>query len=419
MRVGWAARLLLAVFVLVVWSTVGFASKVVYFYNWYGSDSSEQVFLDLIEEFRELHPEIELELIRGGSVSDRGAADRLLSMIAAGTPPDVLHFERSTVIEYAAKGLLRPLEREFGTLEGEFVPGALQEVTYRGSVYGIPWGTDIRGLFWNKADFDEAGLDPQRGPASIEELDDMAQKLTRANSEGGYDRIGFVPWLGNWYSVGWLYTWGGDIFDPDNVKPRVNTPNHVRGFEWIQDYGQRYPHDVVSSMISGTTDTTFYGRKISMLPSWNGFVNLVRQADPTLEVWAGEVPHPAEGTNGTWMGGYTHVIPASARNVEGAITLLKFLTSKEAEVAWYRHTGSLPTRWSALAEIADELSPTDAILVQQTDVAWGRPPLWHPPFLTAVNAAQLSVARLEASPKDALDEAQRQLEITFREILGE
>lgn len=410
---------LLVLFLLVgVGSPGAAADRVVYFYNWYGSDPQEPVFQRLIAEFREAYPNIELELVRGGSVGGQSPTDRLISMIAAGNPPDVLNFERSIVTEFAAKGILRPLDHDLGSLADEYVPGALQEVIYRGETYGVPWGTDIRGLFWNKADFAEGGLDAELAPATMEELDAMAGRLTRTDGDGKFTKIGFVPWLGNWYGVGWLYTFGGAIFDAENVKPQVNTANHVRAMEWIQEYGQRFPYDVVAAAISGKSGNTFYDRTVSMLPNWNGYANLVQMADPTIEYWAGEMPHPPYGQNGTWMGGYSHVMLSSARNPQGGVTLLKWVSRPEAEVDLFRTTGSLPTRWSALAEIGDELSPTDAILVQQIDVAWGRPPLWFPPFLNGVQDAMTRVARLQTSPQDALDEAQRKLEIDFAEILG-
>lgn len=396
------------------------AGKVVYYYNWYGNDSQEDAYLSIIEKFREAHPEIELELIRGGTVSGSSPTDRLIAMIAAGTTPDIVHFERSIAPEFAARGLLHALPSDLASMvETEYVPGATQEVVFKGSVYGVPFGTDIRGLFWNTSDFSEAGLDPERGPATMEELDEMAATLTRTDADGNFSKLGFIPWLGNWYGVGWLYTFGGDIYDAENVQPRVNTPNHIKGYEWIQEYGERYPYDVVAAAISGKSANDFYGRTVSMMAHWNGFANLIKMADPSLEFNAAELPHPSYGHNGTWLGGQSHVIPAAAKNKEDALTFLRWLSRGEAEIELFRHVGSLPTRWSALGEINDDLSSTDAILVQQTDVGWGRPPLWYPPFYIKTRDAMLKVARLEASPKEALDEAQRLLEIDFAEILGE
>ena len=393
--------------------------QVVLFYNWYGSEGFDELTLALVDEFERIHPEIDVELVRGGTVDGRSPNDRLLAAVAAGTAPDVVHFERSIVIEFAAKGLLTPLGRLIPGVEEAFIPGAVQEVVYKGEVYGIPSGTDIRGLFWNQADFASAGLDEARGPASMDELDALAAKLTRANAEGGFDKVGFVPWLGNWYAVGWLYTFGGDIYDAENNRPRVNTENHVRAFEWIREYGQRFPYDVVTAAISGKSPNTFYNQTVSMIAHWNGWANLVRQADPNISFWVGEVPHPAYGTNGTWLGGQAYVIPSAARNLTDAVSLLNWLTREEVEVELYREGTRIPTRWTALERIRDELAPTDALLLAQADVAWGRPPLWFPPFYNRTTEAMVKVARLEEAPPAALDEAQRLLEIEFAEILGD
>lgn len=417
---GAATALVLAVAIMMLTGLSQAAKReVTFFYNWYGSDGFDDLSLKLVDEFEAAHPDIDVKLVRGGTVNGQSPTDRLVALIAAGTPPDVVHFERSIVTEWAAKGLLLPLEHYLPSIEEKFIPGAMQEVLYKGSVYGVPWGTDIRGLFWNKADFEASGFDAEQGPATMSDLDSMAAKLTRPDGEGGFSKVGFVPWIGNWYAVGWLYTFGGDIFDAEKIRPRVNTPNHIRGFDWIQEYGQRYPYDVVGAALKGKSYTTFYDRSVSMMAHWNGFGNLVKKADPNLEFWAGELPHPAYGTNGTWLGGQAYVVPKASKNPDDAVTLLKWLTRKEVEVELYRVGTRIPTRWSALAEIQDDLTPTDAILLKQSDVAWGRPPLWYPPFYTKTAEAMRKVARLEASPKDALDEAQRLLEIDFKEILGE
>ncbi len=411
--------LLIAALVTLLAPVTAHAGKVVYLYNWYGQpDAWEALFLELVAEFEEAHPEIDIELIRGGTLEGRSVTDRLISLIAAGTPPDLIEIERSQIVELAAKGVLQPIDRFVGAVDEEFIPAAMREVMYQGSTYGIPWGTDIRGLFWNQADFAAAGYDAETGPATIEEFDAMSARFSQMDGEGDFTHLGFIPWIGNWYATSWLYTFGGEVFDYASMQPMVNTPNHIRGFEWIQEYAVRYPYNAVTAFLDGKSPATLYDRGVTMIAHWNGFAQTVKQMDPGLELGVGEVPHPPYGTNGTHSGGYAHVITHSARNPDEAAILLEWLASKEAEVRLYRATGSLPTRRSAIAEILDELSPTDAILVKQMDVAWGRPPLEYPPFYTKTTEALLKVARLEASPKEALDEAQRLLEIDYVQILG-
>lgn len=47
------------------------------------------------------------------------------------------------------------------------------------TLYALPWDTDARVIYYNKEHFREAGLDPEKPPRTIEELDEYADKLTK------------------------------------------------------------------------------------------------------------------------------------------------------------------------------------------------------------------------------------------------
>ncbi len=393
------------------------ATKLVYQYNWDGSATLDEGFMALIEQFKKEHPEIDLEIVRGGG-ADR--VDKLAVAVAAGTVPDVVNFERSIAIEWANKGLLQPVDRIVSPEllnEEVWMPGAYSELFYNGRLYGVPFDTGIRGLFWNKDMVAEGGFDPGRAPATMAELDDMAQKLTRMDGEGAYTQVGFIPWLGNWYGVGWLYTFGGDIYDPTTHQPVVNSPDHIRAFEWIQSYGQRYPHAQVSA--SGINTNSFLQGKMALVAHANILLEQIARAEGEINYGIGEVPHPDYGQNGTWMGGYAHVVPTGARNLEGAKVLLEWLAKQENQANWWRWAKRFPTHMGAIQAVRDEMDEEHAILAQQTDVAFGRPPLWFPPMYRTTTDAMIRVARLEQDPKTALDEAQRALEIDFAAVFGE
>jgi len=52
----------------------------------------------------------------------------------------------------------------------------LGQCKYQGYYYCLPWGTDTYALFWNKDLFEDAGLDPDRPPQTMEELVEFAQR---------------------------------------------------------------------------------------------------------------------------------------------------------------------------------------------------------------------------------------------------
>lgn len=386
-------------------------AKVLYQYNWYAEDVVDPVYLGLVEQFKKEHPGIEVEVLRGG-----GGIDRLVTLIAGGAPPDIVHCERSHIRELAHKGFLQPLDRMVDTpVRKAWLPGTYSEVVHEGLCYGVPWDTDIRGLYWNRDLLGQGGFDDSRAPATLAELDDMARKLTIADGEGRFTQLGFVPWTGNWYAVGWLYTFGGDIYDSVTKLPTVNTPNHVRGFEWIQSYGERYSYAAVSASLG--TDPFYQGR-LAMIAHESGQVGIIAARYPYFSYGVGKVPHPEYGCNGTWMGGTAHSIPIGADVTEGTRLLLNWLSRKETQVAWWHQTTRLPTRLDAIALIRSELPLPQRILLAQAEEAWGRPPLWHPPFINQTQAAMADVAALRKSPKAALEEVQALLEVEFTAVFG-
>jgi ABC-type glycerol-3-phosphate transport system substrate-binding protein len=396
-----------------VGSDVVMASKLVYHYNWAGDYNLDDAFQKLIERFRQEHPEITLEVVRGGG-ADR--IDKFLMAVVGGNPPDILHFERSTVIELANKNLLLPLDSILlTTVQGAYLPGAVSEVLHNSRVYALPMDTDIRGLFWNKSLLAEGGYNPDVGPASIEELDSMAYKLTKQISGSTrYSQIGFVPWFGNWGAVGWLYAFGGDIYDSTRNTPVVNTENHVRSFEWIRSYGQRFGRATIAQ--SGITVNSFLQGQLAMVPHISSFYKTIQGTAQSVDFGVGRVPYPEYGQNGTWMGGYAHVIPNGAKNVAAATIFINWLAQPEIQAEWHRWSSTLPTNLKAIKEVIGELPAVQVTLLEQADEAFGRPPLWSPLVFNTTRDAMFRVANLEESPKIALDKAQQLLEIGFAEV---
>ena len=63
--------------------------------------------------------------------------------------------------------------------------------------------------------FEEAGLDPDKPPTTIAELDEYAEKLTQSN-DGKIDRLGFIPWIdAGDDSLLWGWVFGANFFDAE------------------------------------------------------------------------------------------------------------------------------------------------------------------------------------------------------------
>ncbi len=385
---------------------------------WYFNVTDEQhAFLQLaVEAFNKANPGIQVD----GQRMSGNMYDKTLTAIAGGTPPDVLHFERSAVIEWVAgKGevfealdaYLAPELRD----RDAFLPMARDEIFFQQQTWALPFGTDIRGLFWHIDHLEEAGIDSTRGPKSLSELDDRARKLTRIDPDDQIIRLGFVPWIYNWNLQGWFWTFGGGVFDYTTRRPTIDTPENLAALKWVQSYAERFGSAAVRLSASWST---FASGQLAMCVGASPHLLSIIKASPEALIGADEVPWPESGTNGTWSGGYCHVIPKGSKFVPQAAEFMNFLTDTETQIWAYDAIDLLPTTTRAFREVIRR--PRDQAwirLISQLPVSHGRPPLWLTVHVALI-ATQEDLLNFRKTPEQILQEVQQHMERQFAEILG-
>ena len=102
--------------------------------------------------------------------------------LAAGTAADVIQMDSFMVSEFASSGYLEPLtEQAKGWDQYQYyMPGLLEVASYDGNVYALPTDTDVRMLWYDKSNFEKAGIAVPWEPKSWAEVLDAAQKLKDA-----------------------------------------------------------------------------------------------------------------------------------------------------------------------------------------------------------------------------------------------
>ncbi len=141
--------------------------------------------------------------------------------------PMVAKFPILWGVEFAAKGQLSQLKPEdVGYPVDEFWPGALKSVMWKGKSYGVPTNNETMGLIWNAALFQAAGLDPEKPPATWDDLVVYSKQIKDKTGKNGYGMVArtnagntpfrFMPQL-------WAY--GGEAFDEAEANPTYKTVN--------------------------------------------------------------------------------------------------------------------------------------------------------------------------------------------------
>ena len=299
---------------------------------------------EAVEMFNKEHPNIHVKAVLvPGSETD---VTKLMTAVAAGEGPDVYYLDRFTVSQRAHYGVLECIEDylvELGVnieeLRSKFFDFAVQEATYKGKLYALPWDTDARVLYYNKKLFEKAGLDPNKPPRTIEELNEYAEKLSIIKGNR-IMQIGFIPWRGQ----GWHYTWGwvfgGKFYDPETKKfTFADDPKILAALKWEKSYADKYGIKNIDSFFSAfgggaaqPVDPFMMGKE-AMRIDGNWFLsNLRKFANKNVCEWGiAPIPYPEGGEkNSTWAGGWSLVIPKGAKHPKEAAEFIMWMATKGA-----------------------------------------------------------------------------------------
>src|SRR5579875_3664617 len=78
---------------------------------------------------------------------------KLLTAIAAGSPPDMTYVNSTVSQAWIQKGVLQPLDSYFkaaGLKVTDFVPASFPPYEYNGHLYGLLNSGDFQAILWNK-----------------------------------------------------------------------------------------------------------------------------------------------------------------------------------------------------------------------------------------------------------------------------
>jgi multiple sugar transport system substrate-binding protein len=301
--------------------------------------------------------------------------ETLTAGVAGGSAPPLTLLAPTTVTTWGPQGLLEPLDDVFqrDKLSGnDFVPPVWETMSYQGQVWHLPLQVDPNfPFFWNKATLRQAGLNPDRAPATVDELDQAAQALNR-EAGGRWERVGFVPW--SWYGTGnsvvtAAYSFGGSFYDRDRDRATFNHPQVVKAVEWMAGWAQRLDVDRITQLLSGTNVVRLLAAgKVAFHPMVSVDLPAARRENAGVELGSGPLPGSPPGQAGAvWTGGWHAAAVSGSKRKEEAWELLRWLgASNEGTLSVARNMGGLPGYVKSpgldlLAKDADTAAHVDAL----------------------------------------------------------
>jgi len=338
--------------------------------------------------------------VRSLAVPFDAYADKITAAVPRGRGPDVFIFAQDRLGGWVEGGqTVEPIDFfiEDETLES-LIPDLMAPMTYRGTVYGLPFNYKSITLIYNKA----LVADP---PKTSAELVATAKKLTDAS----IGNFGLAYEYSNYFfHAALMNAFGGRVFDP-GPTPSVNIPENVKAVNqmmtWYKTDGI-LPADPSAALIG----SLFNSGKAAMVLSGPWFLSEVEEGVdfglamlPTVDEAGGKPMAP-------WLTVEGIYISAGSKHKEAAYELLTFMVSDEAALVMATEGGQLPSNLAVYENPKVAEDPVLSAFRAQLETAVPMPnyaemTLMWSPVTTAMN----KIVKGSASPEVALGEAQATL----------
>lgn len=287
----------------------------------------------VVDEFNSSQDKIFVDLL---SVS--GIHNKTLLATAAGVPPDVAGLFGPNVAQYVHNRAIIPLDdfcEEAGIERDDYIHIYWDICEFEGKVYALPATPASTALHYNRRMFEQAGLDPDQPPKTIEELDAYTEALTQFRDDGSIAESGFMHKEPGWWNWGWGYVFGGELWDGVSTIT-CDSPENVEAFEWVQKHARLYGSTKLQNFQSGfgkfaSPQNAFMSERVAMVLQGGWMGNFIEQFNPELDWAAAPFPYPEDKPE---LEGRTFadldilVIPRGAKHPKEAFEFIKFVESQ-------------------------------------------------------------------------------------------
>jgi multiple sugar transport system substrate-binding protein len=326
------------------------------------------------------------------------AHDKLITSIAGRATPDVAMIGTTWMGELSKLNAVTTLPSSVN--KGDFFSGGMDTASANGTAYGLPWYVETRVLYYRKDLADKAGV--SAAPATWDDLMSMAQKL-----KSGGSKYGINLQTNDWQEfVPLIWSAGGDLMK--NGKFTLDSPEAVKALTFYSDFfkkgltrgSQPQGFDLIQAFAAGDDPMFISG-------PW--MAGLITKAGLDQSKWA-VAPMPKGDKSATsFVGGSDWVVFKNGKNQDAAWKFIQFMTSKDAQVSWYKELKDLPSRQDAWSDSALTADPNLKVFGTQLKDAKSPPniPQWEE-VAKAIDDWQEKACLNKATPQDAAKGMQQQ-----------
>lgn len=288
----------------------------------------------------------------GLSMNDQ---QKLIVGMSGNEGPDVIFTSNSNLTTYYFNNLLQSLQ-EYVERDGldtsQWMEQAMETCTFDGELYALPnaGGVAVQ-MYYNKDLLEAAGY--SEPPQTMEELYEMAEKITTVDENGNIDVLGYplFPFASARQEL--IYAFGGRWWDDEgNLTPQ--TEGTLESLRLNMEYRKKYGVEQVQAFM-GTANTNRYTEQDMFFIGKQAFrfdgtwlPTMIAENNPDLNYGITLIPGTEEHPELRGVSRYetsTLAMPINAKNKDGAWEFIKFVSSYEGSKIMDIGRGATPARY--------------------------------------------------------------------------
>ncbi|HEX2036825.1 MAG TPA: extracellular solute-binding protein, partial [Chloroflexota bacterium] len=211
---------------------------------WAGAGSETEQYELNVSEFIKQHPQHSVDFVNVGALA--AISEKLITLSAAGTPPEVVQVHYSFGVDLASRGLLSGLDTYMArdrVRREDFVPGEIDEFAWKKVQYALPKDNALRALFYNLDLFDKAGVKYPTDTWTWDDFLDAAKKLTQPDPTTGAPTFGihdFPLVINDSPSYSITRAFGGEWYNDTWTASTLDSPPTVEAIQFVADWRNRH-----------------------------------------------------------------------------------------------------------------------------------------------------------------------------------
>ncbi len=364
------------------------------------------------------NPDVNINAIYTGSYAD--TTTRAITAARGGNPPQLAILLSTDMFTMIDEDVIEAWDDHLDEEEarewiGGFYPAFLKNSQTEGKTWGIPFQRSTPVIYWNKAAFEAAGLDPETPPRTWDELVEMGKKLTIRDASGTVTQWGVrIPSSGfpSWLFTGLVAANGQDGLANDaGTEVYFDTPEVVEALEYLVSLTSE--HEIMAPGIIewGATPRAFMDGESAIAWTTTGNLTNIRTNAP-FDFGVGMLPANVRPGAPTGGGNFYLFSGHGEEETRAAIDFVKWATAPEQAADWSIATGYVAPRadtWEteAMQRYAAEV-PGAVVARDQLDHAVAELSTYQGPQVTQILNDNIAAAIVgDKTPAQAMADAQR------------